>query len=157
MSRCRACAWSAGWKDAGSGVTLLVAGPGFGKTTVLAQAVRAHLLAPRGIDAWVSCEAAHEDSACCAKACSTPCPRTDVPANPAAGRPGARDVPEALIHRAPLEVCLLLDDVHEIPVGSPGAALLREIARALPATAHLVLSGREAPQFPWRAARRRAR
>src|SRR5688572_16336967 len=40
-------------------VTLLVAGAGFGKTTVLAQAVRAHLLAPRGIDAWVSCTALH--------------------------------------------------------------------------------------------------
>src|SRR6201993_1875636 len=42
-------------------VTLLVAGPGFGKTTVLAQAVRAHQVAPRGMDAWVSCEAAYED------------------------------------------------------------------------------------------------
>src|SRR5512146_175015 len=37
-------------------VTLLVAGPGFGKTTVLAQAVRAHQVAPRGIDVWVGCE-----------------------------------------------------------------------------------------------------
>src|SRR6201986_2042925 len=42
-------------------VTLLVAGPGFGKTTVLAQAVRAHQVAPRGIDVGVSCEAAYED------------------------------------------------------------------------------------------------
>jgi len=53
-----------------------------------------------------------------------------------------------LIRWAPLDVCLLLDDVHEIPVGSPGLALLREVAMALPATAHLVLSGREAPEFP---------
>src|SRR5690349_2326860 len=49
-------------------VTLLVAGPGFGKTTVLAQAVRAHQVAPRGIDVWVSCQAAHEDPACFATA-----------------------------------------------------------------------------------------
>src|ERR1700749_4885430 len=42
-------------------VTLLVAGPGFGKTTVLAQTVRAHQVTPRGIDVWVSCEAAYED------------------------------------------------------------------------------------------------
>src|SRR5215470_15726969 len=42
-------------------VTLLVAGPGFGKTTALAQTVRAHQVAPRGIDVWVSCEAAYED------------------------------------------------------------------------------------------------
>ena len=49
-------------------VTLLVAGPGFGKTTVLAQAVRAHQAAPRGIDVWVSCEAAYEDPFCFATA-----------------------------------------------------------------------------------------
>src|SRR6185437_16168301 len=48
-------------------VTLLVAGAGFGKTTVLAQAVRAHQVAPRGFDVWVSCEAAYEDPACFAR------------------------------------------------------------------------------------------
>ncbi|MDQ3153943.1 MAG: hypothetical protein M3R63_20250 [Actinomycetota bacterium] len=131
-------------------VTLVVAGPGFGKTTVLAQAVRAHLLAPRGIDAWVSCEAAHEDPARLAEtlldAVSAGHSRSRVPGRQAA--PGARDVVDALIRWAPLEVCLLLDDVHEIAVGSPGAALLREVVMALPATAHLVLSGREAPELP---------
>jgi LuxR family transcriptional regulator, maltose regulon positive regulatory protein len=130
-------------------VTLLVAGPGFGKTTVLAQAVRAHQAAPRGIDVWVSCEAAYEDPVCFATAL--------LDAMSAGGRsrgsgrraaPGPRDVVGALIRWAPLEVCLLLDDVHEIPPGSPGAALLREVARTLPATAHLVLSGREAPDVP---------
>ena len=130
-------------------VTLLVAGPGFGKTTVLAQAVRAHQAAPRGIDVWVSCEAAFEDPVCFATAL--------LDAMSAGGRarrsgrraaPGSRDVVDALIRWAPLEVCLLLDDVHEIPPGSPGAAFLREVARTLPATAHLVLSGREAPDVP---------
>src|SRR6266567_7277813 len=130
-------------------VTLLVAGPGFGKTTVLAQAVRAHQAAPRGIDVWVSCEAAYEDPVCFATAL--------LDAVSAGGRarrsgcraaPGSRDVLDELIRWAPLEVCLLLDDVHEIPPGSPGAAFLREVARTLPATAHLVLSGREAPDVP---------
>ena len=130
-------------------VTLLVAGPGFGKTTALAQAVRAHQAAPRGIDVWVSCEAAYEDPVCFATAL--------LDAMSVGGRaresglraaPGPRDVVGALIRRAPLEVCLLLDDVHEIPPGSPGAAFLREVARTLPATAHLVLSGREAPDVP---------
>src|SRR6266480_8019786 len=130
-------------------VTLLVAGPGFGKTTALAQAVRAHQAAPRGIDVWVSCEAAYEDPVCFATAL--------LDAMSAGGRargsgrraaPGPRDVVGALIRWAPLEVCLLLDDVHEIPAGSPGAAFLREVARTLPATAHLVLSGREAPDVP---------
>src|SRR2546430_10461355 len=130
-------------------VTLLVAGPGFGKTTVLAQAVRAHQVAPRGIDVWVSCEAAYEDPACFARALLGAISAGRGASGP--GRrtaPGSRDVVDALVRLAPLEVCLLLDDVHEIPPGSPGAALLREVVRALPATVHLVLSGREAPDVP---------
>jgi DNA-binding SARP family transcriptional activator len=130
-------------------VTLLVAGPGFGKTTVLAQAVRAHQVAPRGVDVWVSCEAAYEDSACFAQALLGAISAGEPARGP--GRraaPGARDVIGALIRWAPLEVCLLLDDVHEIPPGSPGAALLSEITRTLPATVHLVLSGRAAPDIP---------
>jgi DNA-binding SARP family transcriptional activator len=135
-------------------VTLLVAGPGFGKTTVLAQAVRAHQVAPRGIDVWVGCEAAYEDPACFARALLGAISAGAVSAGGGArgpGRrtaPGARDVIDALIRRVPLEMCLLLDDVHEIPPGSPGATLLREVVRALPATVHLVLSGREVPDVP---------
>ena len=130
-------------------VTLLVAGPGFGKTTVLAQTVRAHQAAPRGIDVWVSCEATFEDPFCFATAlldAMSVCRRARGPGRRTA--PGPREVVDALVRWAPLDVCLLLDDVHEIPPGSPGAAFLREIARTLPATAHLVLSGREAPDVP---------
>jgi DNA-binding SARP family transcriptional activator len=130
-------------------VTLLVAGPGFGKTTVLAQAVRAHQVAPRGIDVWVSCEAAYEDPVRFATALLDAMSGDGRARGPRLrATTGPRDVVDALIRRAPLEVCLLLDDVHEIPPGSPGAAVLREVARTLPATAHLVLSGREAPDVP---------
>src|SRR6478672_1049764 len=130
-------------------VTLLVAGPGFGKTTVLAQAVRAHQAAPRGIDVWLSCEATYEDPFCFATALLDAMSvgrRARGPGRRTAW--GPREVIDALIRWAPLDVCLLLDDVHEIPPGSPGAAFLREVARTLPATAHLVLSGREAPDVP---------
>jgi DNA-binding SARP family transcriptional activator len=130
-------------------VTLLVAGPGFGKTTVLAQAVRAHQAAPRGIDVWLSCEATYEDPFCFATALLDAMSvgrRARGPGRRTAW--GPREVIDALIRWAPLDVCLLLDDVHEIPPGSPGAAFLREVARMLPATAHLVLSGREAPDVP---------
>ncbi|WP_329793129.1 hypothetical protein V1227_14735 [Lentzea sp. DG1S-22] len=60
----------------------------------------------------------------------------------------AQDVLEALRHKAPPDVCLFLDDVHEVPNGSPGAQLLEAVARALPDTAHLVLSGRTVPCLP---------
>src|SRR6201982_1080776 len=130
-------------------VTLLVAGPGFGKTPVLAQAVRAHQVAPRGIDVWVSCEAAYEDPVRFAMALLDAISDGGRARGPGGGATmGPRDVVDALIRRAPLEVCLLLDDVHEIPSGSPGAAFLREVARTPPPAAHLVLSGREAPDVP---------
>ncbi|WP_309114262.1 BTAD domain-containing putative transcriptional regulator [Saccharothrix sp.] len=121
-------------------VTVVVAGAGFGKTTVLAQAVRAHLLEPRGVDVWVDCAPVHESAEALAGALldALPGPR---------GR-GARAVIDALVRMAPLDVCLVLDDVHEIPSGSPGAALLAELVRGLPATAHLVLCGRELPDLP---------
>lgn len=120
-------------------VTLVTAGPGFGKTTALAQAVRANLLASHGIDAWVTCGPGHEDAGRLAEAILD-----------ALGHSGtdARDVLAALRSTAPLDVCLLLDDVHEVPDGSPGAALLAEVTRALPDTAHLVLSGRTTPGLP---------
>ncbi|HWO65804.1 MAG TPA: BTAD domain-containing putative transcriptional regulator [Umezawaea sp.] len=124
-------------------VTVVVAGPGFGKTTVLAQAHRANLVEPRGIDVWVDCEAAHGNAAVFARVLLAGLSTGD-----GARVPGARDVVDAVIRLAPVEVCLLLDDVHEIPVGSPGALMLGEVVRSLPATAHLVLSGRTVPDLP---------
>lgn len=123
-------------------VTLVVAGAGFGKTTALAQAVRANLLEPRGIDVWVTCGPDHEDAPRLAAAILTA-----LGTNPGA-EPGAQEVLKALRHRAPLDVCLLLDDIHEIPAKSPGSELLGAITRALPDTAHLVLSGRCTPRLP---------
>ncbi|MEV6239411.1 hypothetical protein [Lentzea sp. NPDC051838] len=120
-------------------ITLVVAGPGFGKTTALAQAVRANLLDPCGLDAWVTCGPGHEDA-----------PELATAILKALGtrgtEPNAKEVIAAL--RGPLDVCLVLDDLHEVPDGSPGAALLAEVARALPDTAHLVLSGRSNPNLP---------
>lgn len=45
----------------GRPVTTVVAGAGFGKTTLLAQAMRRNLAEPRGIDAWVACQPGDED------------------------------------------------------------------------------------------------
>ncbi|MET9230719.1 hypothetical protein [Lentzea sp. NPDC003310] len=131
-------------------VTLVTAGPGFGKTTALAQAVRANLLAPQGIDAWVTCGPGHEDAGRLAAAIldALGTDARDVLVTSQAPRELARDVVAALLAKAPLDVCLVLDDVHEVPDGSPGADLLAEVARALPDTAHLVLAGRTTPGLP---------
>ncbi|CCH33041.1 BTAD domain-containing putative transcriptional regulator [Actinosynnema sp. NPDC047251] len=122
-------------------VTLVVAGAGFGKTTALVQAVRAHLLEPRGVDAWVSCAPVHESAEHLAGALLDALSIKD-------SKRTLRAVLDTLICAAPLETCLLLDDVHEIPTGSPGADLLAGLVRDLPATAHLVLCGRELPDLP---------
>ena len=50
--------------------------------------------------------------------------------------------------RAPCEVCIVLDDVHEIPAGSPGAALVARLAVELAANGHLVLASRDTVPVP---------
>ncbi len=66
----------------------------------------------------------------------------------------AQRVLDGLGQLAPIDVCLLFDDLHELPAGSSGEQLLAEIVRELPPHAHVVLSGRRQPSLPL--ARRRA-
>ncbi|HEY8545345.1 MAG TPA: BTAD domain-containing putative transcriptional regulator [Acidimicrobiales bacterium] len=63
-------------------VTLLVGGPGLGKTTLLAQAVRENRLAPRGDDVWVGVEPHDADGAGLALAVWAALAADDDPANP---------------------------------------------------------------------------
>ncbi|RKT66966.1 hypothetical protein DFJ66_0132 [Saccharothrix variisporea] len=134
-------------------VTVVEAGAGFGKTTMLVQAVRANLLEPRGVDVWVTCSPAHESASELAGALLDALAVLGGRCGRRGG--GARAVVDALVGMAPLDVCLVLDDVHEVPSGSPGAVLLGELVRGLPATAHLVVCGRWVPELPlarWEAA-----
>ncbi|MGX6600729.1 BTAD domain-containing putative transcriptional regulator [Micromonosporaceae bacterium Da 78-11] len=123
-------------------VTTVVAGPGFGKSTALAQATRLHATDPRGIEAWVTCEPGDEDARRLADAVCAAF-RVDAPAT------GPVDaVLEALRAGSPIESCLILDDLHEVPPGSSGHRLVAELVRRLPASAHLVLCGRGVPAVP---------
>ncbi len=127
------------WTNA---VTLVVAGPGFGKSTILAQAMRVHALEPSGIEGWAVCQPGYEQAGCLAGALVAALggtPRGDDPLT---------EVLRAVREHSPLDVCLILDDVHEIPAGSSSADLLGELVRRLPSHAHLVLAGREVPPMP---------
>ena len=120
-------------------LTLVVAGAGFGKSTLLAQAIRANHADPRGIDVWLSCEPADCDAEHLAAAVVA-----------AVGRGSERGEPlvrvlDAIGELAPIDVCLVIDDVHELPAGSTAAELLGELIARLPPHAHLVLAGRSAP------------
>lgn len=129
-------------------VTMLQAGAGFGKTTAIAQAIRANQIEPFGIDAWVACEATDEDPSRFASTIvaaiehatsGPPDPRPDRHPN------GARPLDHVLsaVHAAaPLDVCIVLDDVHVVRPGTGGHQLLVDLVKQLPGTCHLVLASR---------------
>ena len=123
-------------------VTTVVAGPGFGKSTALAQATRLHAADPRGLESWVTCEPGDEDAPRLAGAI---CHAFGV--EPTATGPLDTAL-EALRACSPIECCLILDDFHEVAPGSSGHRLVAELMSRLPAGAHLVLSGRSLPPVP---------
>ncbi len=123
-------------------VTTVVAGAGFGKTTLLAQAVRTNLVSPRGVDAWVSCQPGDEDPATLAAVIATA-----LDAEPGGGPP-LQVALGAIVDAGPVEVCLVVDDLHELPDGCGAVDLLAELVRRRPAHLHLLLAGRRQPTLP---------
>src|SRR5688572_11342855 len=127
-------------------VTALVAGPGFGKTTLLVQALEENRLDPAGVDVWLGCTP--DDSAAsvfgrglCA-ALGEPEPDVEQPN-------AVRDLVAAVVaRRAPTPVALVLDDVHEIQPHSGGSEVLTGLVEGLPANGHLVLASRPSLRLP---------
>jgi DNA-binding SARP family transcriptional activator len=136
---------------------------------LLAQAIAENRLARRGDDVWIGVEPTDGHPGRLAQAVATalaPDPpstgsegvledegdgaggraREAAPATPGAVDPAA--VADALWHRAPAEVCLVFDDVHLLPVDSPGAGWLAALVDALPANAHVLLASRTEPPIP---------
>jgi LuxR family transcriptional regulator, maltose regulon positive regulatory protein len=132
-------------------VTVLAAGPGFGKSSLLVQAIDENALAPRGDDHWLGCDTGDGDHRTLADGLANAL-RTDVPRVYEPGDAGPSELGAALAdsvwRHAPREVCLVLDDVHEVPADSPAAGLLATLVDALPANGHLVLAGRQEPPVP---------
>ena len=145
-------------------VTLLVGGPGLGKTTLLAQAVHENRLAPRGDDVWLGVEAHDADGDDLAQAVLDALTAGEGDAlgpnglgngldgngsgNGHGDTAGPIRVAELVWQRSPQQVCLVLDDVHLLPPGSAGAEWLSRLVVALPANGHLVLACRGEPPIP---------
>jgi LuxR family maltose regulon positive regulatory protein len=132
-------------------VTSVVGGPGMGKTTLLAQAVAENRLAPRGEDVWIGLEQGDADGVLLARdvmAAVTAEWAGEGTAAPADEVPDPATVADAVWRRAPTAVCLVMDDVHWLPPGSPGAAWLTALVDALPANGHVLLAGRWSPPVP---------
>ncbi|HEY8546911.1 MAG TPA: BTAD domain-containing putative transcriptional regulator [Acidimicrobiales bacterium] len=129
-------------------VTVVTAPAGYGKTTLLAQAVAANAEAPLGIDCWLTCEPDPTLSSF-GEALSRA-----VDAHPSFRADGpdverlATGIVEAMWRRSPQQVVLVLDDVHELAPGSEAAALLTRVVATLPDNGHVLLSGRTPPAVP---------
>jgi ATP/maltotriose-dependent transcriptional regulator MalT len=132
-------------------VTVLAAGPGFGKSSLLVQAIDENALAPRGDDHWLGCDAGDGDHRTLADGLANSL-GTDVPRVHEPGDVGPTElgtaVADSVWRKAPRQVCLVLDDVHEVPADSPAAGLLATLVDTLPTNGHLVLAGRQEPPVP---------
>lgn len=118
-------------------VTVVQAGAGFGKTTALGQAVEQNRLLPLGIDVWLGCEPGDEDGGQLL---------SGLAAAVGLAEEADRDsVLATLAAHSPTAVCVIVDDVHEIPAGTEGAATLEAFIEDLPANASVVLAGRVEP------------
>lgn len=133
-------------------VTALIAGPGFGKSTLLGQAVAENQLAPHGIDIWAGCS---PDDAAVSVLAGALLARlgadpdralpTEATANP---RSAAQRVADAVWSQAPAHVALILDDAHTVPPGSPGHEFVAALVDVLPTNGHLVLASRPPATLP---------
>ena len=132
-------------------VTIVVAGPGFGKSSLLVQAVDENTLAPRGDDCWLGCGPGDDDPGRLAGGLATALD-ADLSRLLEAPAVGVADLASALAdemwRRSPRQVCLMVDDVHEIAPGSDSSRLLAALVDALPTNGHVVLSGRADPAVP---------
>jgi LuxR family maltose regulon positive regulatory protein len=147
-----------GWRDLP--VTVVAAPAGYGKTTALAQLAADERLRTGEPPRWLTCRP--DDSTAsglldglwralglAGRDPSLEADMADAGTGAGAGAGAARAagaLADAMWHRSPDDVVLLLDDVHEVAAGSPGAALLAALVDALPGNGHLVLCGR--PPLP---------
>lgn len=123
--------------------TVVVAGAGFGKSTLLAQAIDESALAPDRLDVSLRLEPSHASAARLATSLLAQLgaepPDVTMPDELA---PVLADVVWA---RAPERVGIVLDDVHLLEPGSAGLELLRRLVVSLPSDAHLLLGSRTMP------------
>lgn len=132
-------------------VTVIAAPAGYGKTSALAQALAltTDVGGSAGVDLWVQCDNGDADPAVFAVAVLTAARGASaIDRSPALDeRESARAdwLVDLLAAAAPTDICLVLDDVHHIPVDAPTWRLLDELLGRLPYNAHLLLSGRSRP------------
>ena len=128
-------------------VTVIVGGPGLGKTTLIAQVLAENRLEPRGDDVWVGVEPQDDDGNALGVAVATAlagaAPTNGEILDADALTSGA--VAEAMWQRSPKHVCVVFDDAHRLRSGGAGAQWLADLIEALPSNGHVLLTSRTEP------------
>lgn len=124
-------------------LTVVTASAGFGKTTLLAQAVDENRMERAGTDVWLRATAADRDPGHLLAGLARSLRGTD---------PGTTltvdDLVEEVWARAPTPVAIVVDDAHVLD-GAPAAwAVLGALVERLPGNGHVVVASRTAPPLP---------
>lgn len=128
-------------------LTVVTAGAGFGKTTLLAQVVVANQAEPIGDDVWLRLEPADRDPDHLLGGLA----RSLLGPTDERGITSVNDLVELVWTRAPTPVCLVLDDTHQLdqPEGGGSAwATVRSLLDHLPTNGSILLAGRTPPDVP---------
>ena len=122
-------------------LTVIVAGPGFGKTTLLGQAMAENDIERLGHDVWLRLHERDQRAEHLLGGVAD-----------ALGSDGARADLDQIINEvwrlAPGSVALIFDDAHHLGEADEAWAVLRSLLDRLPANGSLVISGRFAPLLP---------
>ena len=122
-------------------LTVIEAGAGFGKSTLLSQAVHENRIERVGVDLMLRVIEPDRDPASLLEGLAGAAGITD-------GEATVDRVADAVWAMAPAEVALIVDDVHRL-MGADGATdVLRAVLDRLPSNGHLVISGRQVPPLP---------
>lgn len=125
----------------------ITAGAGFGKTTLLAQAISENELDPAGSDVYVRALPADAAAAGFARSISAAL-NVDAPPGDDSAPGLSAHIHDALWARAPDHVSLIIDDAHLALADDGAAALVASVLRHLPINAHLVIASRNALPAP---------
>jgi LuxR family transcriptional regulator, maltose regulon positive regulatory protein len=134
-------------------LTVVRAGAGFGKTTLLAHAVAENQLDPTGIDVWLQLNEGDRQpeyllaglsAALVASARGALGADLADPSDPSVG-----DVIDLVWSLAPEPVAFVLDDVHLVD-GSPSMTVIAELCSQLSANGCVVIGSRTTPTIPIR-------
>ena len=120
-------------------------GAGFGKSTIVRQALTDNVAEPSGIDVCIECTADDVHVSELGARIRALFGVTHGPLVTATA--DAQSLADAIALRSPLDVCLIIEDAHLLR-GSPSWDLIRALLDRLPPNGHLLLSTRHEADLP---------